>query len=136
MMPSSLKVEKGDFYSLIQKDLKDLKIKLDEASVKNHSKTQWKAFVKSVLKEGAFQHLKLEYSKLENTKDIKLEEFKTSEYLSDNRSTSLSRIISAYDPKQFEIAKKVKVRIEKRKKLIDKYEAGHTQTGLLDPRQL
>ena len=38
--------------------------------------------------------------------------------------------------RQFEIAKKVKVRIERRKKPIDTYEAGHTQTGLQGSRQL
>ena len=41
-MPSSVKVEKGELYNLIGKDLKDLIIKLEEASVKNHSKDNGK----------------------------------------------------------------------------------------------
>ena len=64
---------KGDFYSLIQKDLKDLNRTLDEASLKNHSKTQWKAYIKYVVKESAFQLLAQENPKLENTKDIHFE---------------------------------------------------------------
>ena len=38
--------------------------------------------------------------------------------------------------RQFEIAKIVKVRIERRMKLIDIYEAGHTQTWLQGSREL
>ena len=94
---------KGDFYSLIQKDRKDINIKLDEASVKNHSKTQWKAYIKSVVKESAFQHLANENSKLEKTKDIHFEDLNTSEYLLDNRSTTLSRIIFSLRSKTLDI---------------------------------
>ena len=35
---------KGDFYSLIKKDFKDLDIQINEESIKNYSKNQWKVF--------------------------------------------------------------------------------------------
>ena len=94
---------KGDFYSLIQKDLKDLNIKLEEASIRNMSKTQWKVFIKSVVKDGAFQHLVYENSKLEKTKDIVFEELTTSDYLLKNKSTTLSKIIFSLRSKTLDI---------------------------------
>ena len=77
---------KGDFYSFIQNDLKDLNIQLEEASIRNMAKTQLKVFIKSVVKDGAFQHLVYENSKLEKTKDIVFEELNTIEYLLKTRA--------------------------------------------------
>ena len=84
---------KGDFYSLVQKDTKDLKIQCDETMITNYSKSQWKNLVKKSVKESALKHLTSENSMLENTKEIMFKELKTSDYLLGNRSTSLSKII-------------------------------------------
>ena len=42
---------KGDFYSLVQKDMKDLNIPCDETMITNYSKSQWKNLVKNQLKK-------------------------------------------------------------------------------------
>ena len=46
--------QKGDFYSLSQKDLQDLNIKLNEVQIKEYSTTKWKTYVKNVIKYCAF----------------------------------------------------------------------------------
>ena len=50
------------------------------------AKTQLKVFIKSVVKDRAFQHLVYENSKLEKTKDIVFEELNTIEYLLKTRA--------------------------------------------------
>jgi hypothetical protein len=96
---------KGDFYNLNQKDLKDLNIKLNEEQIKEYSKTKWKTYVKNVIKQCAFQHLILENSKLENTKEITFTELRTSEYLLNNRNTRLSKMIFSLRSRSFDIKK-------------------------------
>ena len=49
--------QKRDFNSLIQKDIKDLNIKLDEDQHKDYSKNNWNILAKHVIKRCAFQHL-------------------------------------------------------------------------------
>ena len=61
---------KGDFYSLIKRDFNDLKIDLDEESIRNYSKIQWKEYVKKKITESAFKQLVNDNSILEKTKDI------------------------------------------------------------------
>ena len=39
---------KGDFWWLVQKDLKELNIYMDEIQIRNHTKWQWKQIVKTV----------------------------------------------------------------------------------------
>ena len=149
-----------------------------------YSKTQWKKYIKNAVKEVVFKHLTSENALLEHTKEIVFNELKTSEYLLDNRNTSLSKIIfslrsktfdikkwqpwkyhdnlcvacelkeenmnhfltcTSYESlspennweqvkendtsveRQFEIAKIVKARQLKRKKIIENFEAGHPQ---------
>ena len=45
---------KGDFYQLVQKDLKDLNIEMTDSDIKNHKKSQWKMYVKEQVKNAAF----------------------------------------------------------------------------------
>ena len=94
---------KGDFYSLSQKDLQDLNIKLNEVQIKEYSKTKWKTYVKNVIKDCAFKHLSAENAKLENTKEITFSELRTSEYLLNNRNTRLSKIIFSLRSRTFDI---------------------------------
>ena len=100
-----LKIEswKGDFYSLVKKDLEDLNIPFDESMIIKYSKTQWKKHIRNAVKYSAFRQLVLENSVLANTKEIIFEELKTSEYLLDNRNTSISRIILSLRSKTFDI---------------------------------
>ena len=46
--PSFYSKCKGDFYSLIQIDMKDLNIQCDETMIIKYSKSQWKNFVKKI----------------------------------------------------------------------------------------
>ena len=94
---------KGDFYSLIKKDFKDLDIQINEESIKNYSKNQCKVFIKNVVKESAFQNLVPENSLLEKTRDICFKELKTSDYLLDNRNTTLSKVIFSLRSKTLDI---------------------------------
>ena len=64
---------------------------MNEETIKNYSKNQWKDYVKNVVKKSAFQHLAAENSILEKTKDICFKELRTSEYLLDNRNTTLNQ---------------------------------------------
>ena len=45
---------KGDFWWLVQKDLKELNIDMDEIQIKNHTKWQWKQIVKNSVRKLAF----------------------------------------------------------------------------------
>jgi hypothetical protein len=84
---------KGDFYFLIQKDLRECDIKMTEEEIEDHSKKSWKDFIAVKVKEKAFKELIYENSKLEHTKDIIFKELRLSNYLEDNRNNSLSKII-------------------------------------------
>ena len=94
---------KGDFYSLVKQDMLKLEINLEDKDIRNYSEAQWKLFVKHAIKTSVFQYLSSENSKLENTKQIKFEALKTSEYLLDNRNTSLSKIIFSLRSKTYDI---------------------------------
>ena len=84
---------KGDFYSLIKRDFNDLKIDLNEESIRSYSKIQWKEYVKKNIKESAFKQLVNDNSILEKTRDIHFKESKASDYLKDNRNTTITKII-------------------------------------------
>ena len=84
---------KGDFFNLVQKDLKHCNIQMTEEEIKNHTKTRWKILVSDKVKQTAFVNLVEENSKLENTKNIFFKELKLSNYLNDNRNSILSKII-------------------------------------------
>ena len=64
---------------------------------------KWKAPVKNAIKQSALQYLTSENSLLQNTKDISFDELKPSEYLLDNRNTSLTKIIFSLISKTVDI---------------------------------
>ena len=88
---------------LVQKDLQDLDIKLDETTIRDYSKTQWKILVWNVIKKDVFQKLISANLSLENTKDIIFTELRMSDYLIDSRNTTLSKIIFSLLSKTFDI---------------------------------
>ena len=59
--------------------------------------------MKNKIKETIFKQLTLKNSLLENTKDVHFEELKTSNYLLENGSTSLSKIIFSIRSRTFDI---------------------------------
>ena len=91
----TLKVDsrKGDFFNLVQKDLKECNIKMTEEEIRAYSKRTWKIFITQTVKEKAFSDLTEENLNLEHTKNIVFEELKLSNYLKDNRKSLLSKII-------------------------------------------
>ena len=72
---------RGDFYSLVKKDLEDLNIKIDEKAIREYSPVNWKKYIRNKVRENALQHLTYENSMLEKTKDITFSELRISEYL-------------------------------------------------------
>jgi hypothetical protein len=84
---------KGDFFQLVQKDLKHCNLQMTEEEIKNYTKTKWKNVVSDKVKRTAFDDLVAENLKLENTKNIVFKEMKLSNYLNDNRNSTLSKII-------------------------------------------
>ena len=94
-MYSALKEDsrKGDFYQLVQKDLKDLNIEMTDSDIKNHKKSQWEMYVKEQVKNAAFLFLVMENSSKTKTKYIQFSELKMSDYLFENRNKILSEII-------------------------------------------
>ena len=61
---------KGDFYSFIQKDLKDLNIQLEEASKRNMSKHNGKFLSNQLLKIRLFNTWYMKTQKLKRTKTL------------------------------------------------------------------
>ena len=59
--------------------------------------------LKKTVMKSAFQYLTSENLLLKNTKDIIFDELKPSEYLLDNRNTSLSKIIFSLRSKTYDI---------------------------------
>ena len=59
---------KGDFYSLAQKDIKDVNIQCEEAIIQQYSKSQWKTLVKNAVKACALKYLASQNSQLEKQK--------------------------------------------------------------------
>ena len=83
--------------------MKDLDIYTDDKTIEKYPKSKWKALVKKAIKQSALLDLTSEKSNLKNTKEISFDELKSSEYLLDNRSTSLSKIIFSLRSKTFDI---------------------------------
>ena len=96
-------IRNGDFYNLVLKDLQDLNIKLDETTIRDYSKTQWKMLVRNAIKKNVFQKLISANLSLENNKDIIFTELRMIDYLIDNRNTTLSKIIFSLRSKTFDI---------------------------------
>ena len=99
----SIDSRKGDFVALVKKDMQDLEIEISEEEIKSYSKYSWKKFVKRKVREFAFNTLKSQNLKLENTKEIFYEDFKLRKYLSECRSVVLAKIIFAVRSKSFDI---------------------------------
>ena len=143
--------KKGDFVDLVDKDKDELKIKLKDSEIKDITKRKWKSLIKEKVKEKALQDLVRENSLKNKTKHNLYEKLEMSEYLNSNRNTKLANIIFAirsgtldikecnnygvknkninwkdiYENdtnKQYEIAKEVQERMEKR--YLAKQEAG------------
>ena len=94
---------KGDFYDLVQKDLNELNIKLNDKEIQEYSKSKWKTHISNIIKKNAFQYLVQENLELEKTKHINFEELKLSDYLMNNRNTTLSKIIFSVRSQTFDI---------------------------------
>ena len=84
---------KGDFCELIKKDLNDLNIEMNDEEIKSFSKSQWKKYVHTKTKSAAFDFLNEENKQKTRTKHIVFEDLNTREYLVENKSTTLSKII-------------------------------------------
>ena len=95
--------KRGDFYDLVGKDLQALNIEMEENEISSFSKQRWKKYVAQKTKESAFQYLVTQNSILENTKHIFFEDLKLSNYLRENRSTKLAKIIFSIRSKTFDI---------------------------------
>ena len=94
---------KGDFVSLVQKDLQDLCIEMTDNEIKSYRKIQWKTFVKDQVKNAAFTFLVKENESKKKTKDIQFSELKMSDYLIQNRNKRLSEVIFSVRSKTLDI---------------------------------
>ena len=83
----------GDFVYLIHSDKKKLNIDIPEEEIQLVSKWSWKKYLTEKTKEAAFLYLLEENSSKEKTKHIIFETLKMNEYLLNNESRGLSRII-------------------------------------------
>ena len=84
---------RGDFCDLVKKDMEDLKIEISDEYINTFTKVQWKKYVHEKTKLAAFEYLVGENSQKTKTKHIVFEKLSMSEYLVENRSTVLSKII-------------------------------------------
>ena len=80
-----------------------MKTDSEEKTIETYPKSKWKTLVKNATKKSALQYLTYENSLLKNTKEISFEELKPSDYLQDNRNTSLSKIIFSLRSKTLDI---------------------------------
>ena len=69
--------------------------------------------VRNSVKACALKHLASQNSQLEKTKDIVFDKLETSEYLLDNRSTSLSKIIFSIRSKTLDGKKMATMEIQR-----------------------
>ena len=83
----------GDFVNLVQSDLQELKLHMTDHEIHNISKSKWKKIVKTKVIQECFKYLINENSSKEKNRDIGFEKLEMANYLLENRSTSLSKII-------------------------------------------
>jgi hypothetical protein len=88
-----LDCRKGDFCDLIKKDLDDLKIELNDEEISSFTKLHWKKLVHRKTKTAAFEYLIEENKQKTKTKHIVFEKLAMSQYLVENKSTTLSKNI-------------------------------------------
>ena len=94
---------KGDFVNLVERDVRELKITISHDEIQQCSKGQWKQLVKKHVRETAFSFLEKENNTKEKTKSIKFKGLQMRDYLRENRSSSLSRVIFAVRSKTLDI---------------------------------
>jgi len=88
-----VKCRKGDFVDQVEKDKIELDIKLEDKEIKEILKPKWKEMIKRKTKEKAFKDLLKENSEKTKTKDIVFEDLELSDYLKENKNTTLSNTI-------------------------------------------
>ena len=77
---------------------------MNDNTIREYFPVQWKKYVRCIVKENVLQNLTHENSMLEkNPKDITFSELKLSDYLVENRSINLSRMIFNLRSKTLEI---------------------------------
>ena len=84
---------RGDFIDLVVKDMEDVGIDLSEDEIGCASKLEWKKYVKEKVNSAALECLTNSNSTKTKTKHIQFHELKLSDYLSQNKNTSLSKTI-------------------------------------------
>ena len=84
---------KGDFVNLVTKDKRELNIDLNDNDIKEKGKKEWKTFIDHKIKQAALEYLNDENSRMEKTKEIVFDELKMSDYLFENKESSITRII-------------------------------------------
>ena len=84
---------RGDFVDLVQKDIEEIRIDLTEEEIGSASKLEWKKYVKEKVNSAALECLTKTNSTKTKTKHIQFHELKLSDYLSQNKNTSLSKTI-------------------------------------------
>ena len=85
--------KKGDFVDLVKSDLNEMEIKFEDKDIQEMSKRQWKKLINQKIKEKALNYLVAENDKKEKTRHIKFNKLEMSNYLNENKSTSLSKLI-------------------------------------------
>ena len=70
-----------------------MEIKFEDKDIQEMSKRQWKKLINQKIKEKALKYLVAENDKKEKTRHIKFNKLEMSNYLNENKSTSLSKLI-------------------------------------------
>ena len=94
---------KGDFVALTNKDRLDLDISLSNSDIENMSIWKWKQIIKQKTHISAIYYLTVENMKREKIWDIIFRELKMSQYISENKRTSLARVIFSIRSKTLDI---------------------------------
>ena len=94
---------KGDFVNLTETDKKELEIVFSDEEIISMSKWKFRKEVKLKVKFAAFSHLVKENSTKDKTKHIRFEDLTISEYLKQNKISSLSNFIFSIRSKTLDI---------------------------------
>ena len=94
---------RGDFYCLVQKDMKDTEITQNEEEIKQFKEEKWKEYVKHKVTKLALKMLVNENLTKEKTMHIQFDQIKMSDYLIHNENSRLSKIIFAIRSGTFDI---------------------------------
>ena len=72
---------KGDWFSLLQKDLEFIGVELDDKEIASTSKSEYKQKIKNLVIKAAFDYMRKEQKGLAKIKDIRYDSLKTQDYL-------------------------------------------------------